>query len=318
MGHTIVGKLWGHLDERYEPSIAQGARESECELAIARRKMALVIALPLALLTSVPMRAGAAAGCQARALRPSRIRAAEPRELAAFDTSDFESWPYVESDFRRIDESMDYEFYLQPRFVTHIDDGAIAALTEYYRRALPPGGDILDVCSSWISHLPPELPYGRVCAVGMNVRELEANKALTTFEARDLNTDPSLPFADASFDAVINAVSVDYMTRPLELFREMHRVLRPGGIAIMSFSNRYFATKAVRAWLEADELGRLAIVANYYQHSAPWEAIRALDLIPLKAEGMLKMKRTAASALLASFASMDPMWAVEARKPLDG
>lgn len=248
----------------------------------------------------------------------ANVRAAEPLELATFDASDFApSWPYNEEDFRRIDETMDYQFYMQPRFVTHIDDGAIASLTEYYRRTLPAGGAILDLCSSWISHLPPEIEYSTVCGIGMNVRELEANARLTSFEARDLNTDPSLPYADTTFDAVVNAVSVDYMVRPNELFREMYRVLKPGGVAIMSFSNRYFATKAVRIWLEADEPGRLAIVANYFFHTARWEKIRALDIIPLKSDGMPKLKAGSniISAFLASFASYDPMWVVEARKP---
>lgn len=163
---------------------------------------------------------------RARHVRGRCIRAAEPVELASFEPSDFgPSWPYTADDFRRIDESMDYEFYMQPRFVTHVDDGAIASLTEYYRRALPAGGAILDLCSSWISHLPSEVEFARVSGIGMNVRELEANKALSSFEARDLNTDPSLPYADATFDAVVNAVSVDYMTRPSELFQEMYRVV---------------------------------------------------------------------------------------------
>jgi SAM-dependent methyltransferase len=242
------------------------------------------------------------------------VRLAEPKLLATFEADDFAaSWPYIADDFRRIDESMDYEFYMQPRFVTHIDDGAIASLTEYYRRTLPAGGAVLDICSSWISHLPKDVQYGEVCGVGMNLRELEANKALTSFEARDLNTDPKLPYADGHFDAVINAVSVDYMTKPLELFAEMHRVLKPGGLAIMSFSNRCFPSKAVRCWLESDEMGRLAIVANYFRHSAAWDEIQALDIIPLKSDGMASIKQNAASAFMASFASMDPMWVVQAR-----
>lgn len=41
-------------------------------------------------------------------------------------------------------------------------------------------------------------------------------------------------------------MSVDYLTKPIEVFQEMHRCLKPGGVAIMSFSNRCFPTKGER------------------------------------------------------------------------
>ena len=125
-----------------------------------------------------------------------------------------------------------FNFYSAPRFVTHIDDGAIASLTSYYRDNLQPNGDVLDLCSSWVSHLPNDLPLGRVVGLGMNARELEANERLTEFVQVDLNVSPKLPFDDNSFDACLNVVSVDYLCRPKEVFEEMHRVLRPGGQAI--------------------------------------------------------------------------------------
>ena len=114
----------------------------------------------------------------------------------------------------RIDESPDFNFYSAPRFVTHIDDGAIAAVTQYYRQVLPPGADVLDLCSSWVSHLPEEATFGKVVGLGMNARELEANPRLSEWVQGDLNASPNLPFDDASFDACLNVVSVDYLTRP--------------------------------------------------------------------------------------------------------
>ena len=117
-------------------------------------------------------------------------------------------------DMSRLDESPDFNFYSAPRFVTHIDDGAIAAVTQYYREVLPPGADVLDLCSSWISHLPNEVALGKVVGLGMNARELEANKQLSEWVQGDLNTSPKLPFDDNSFDACLNVVSVDYLTRP--------------------------------------------------------------------------------------------------------
>lgn len=141
-----------------------------------------------------------------------------------------------------MDTSADILFYSTPRFVTHIDDGAIAAISSYYRDVLPEGVDVLDICSSWVSHLPRERPFGRVAGLGMNARELEANKCLTEFVQADLNASPILPFADSTFDACLNVVSVDFLCRPKEVFEEMHRVLRPGRQAIMSFSNRCIPT----------------------------------------------------------------------------
>jgi SAM-dependent methyltransferase len=182
--------------------------------------------------------------------------------------------------FDRRSRTPSFNFYSTPRFVTHIDDGAIAAVTRYYRACLAPGSDVLDVCSSWVSHLPEELPLGRVTGLGMNARELEANPRLTEWVARDLNVDPTLPFDDASFDACLNVVSVDYLNSPKEVFSEMHRVLRPGGQAIMCFSNRCFPTKAVAMWLASGDAGRRKIVGSYFALSPAggWTDIQGLDI----------------------------------------
>ena len=184
------------------------------------------------------------------ALRPA-IRVTRTRALSmrtTFSASDFpSSWPYSEVDFSRMDESADFNFYSAPRFVTHIDDMAIAALTQFYERTLPAGADLCDVCSSWISHLPNDLKFGRVTGVGMNARELEANGQLTEWVQADLNIDPKLPFDDESFDYVLCVVSIDYLVRPREVISEFHRVLRPGGRVLLSFSNRCFPTVCGRA-----------------------------------------------------------------------
>ena len=169
------------------------------------------------------------------------------KTICTFDESDFAGktgdWPYTDADLNRLDNSVDSIFYDAPRFVTHIDDAAIAALTAFYKdefTALDKDKlDILDLCSSWISHLPEDVSYGNVVGVGMNAKELEANKQLTNHFVQDLNTNPDLSqFEDNSFDVICNVVSVDYLTKPLEIFQEMHRILRPGGVSLMTFSNR--------------------------------------------------------------------------------
>src|SRR5271169_5504375 len=140
--------------------------------------------------------------------------------------------------FRRVDDSNDEDFYSAPRFVVHIDDGAIAKVGEIYAQLLPQGGAVLDLMSSWRSHLPAHIRPSRVVGLGMNRAEMENNPALTEIVIHNLNRAPKLPFADAEFDGVVVTVSVQYMTRPLETFVEVARVLKPGAPFIATFSNR--------------------------------------------------------------------------------
>ena len=159
-----------------------------------------------------------------------------------------EEWPFQPQDFSRSDPSNDQGFYTIPKLVYHIDEPAVASLTQYYRKNIPEKSDILDICSSWVSHYPLEFPdtMGKICATGMNGLELKFNDQLTGgFEARDLNENPKLPYADQSFDVVTCVVSIDYLIKPVEVLKEVHRVLRPGGKMIVSQSNRCFPTKAV-------------------------------------------------------------------------
>ena len=130
--------------------------------------------------------------------------------------------------FRRFDESSDAQFYATPRLVAHIEPETIGAVTQLYRQMLPENGEILDLMSSWISHLPPEMSFARVAATGMNARELQANPRLRDFVVHDLNAHPQLPFEDAAFDAALCCVSVQYLTRPVEVFAGVSRVCRAG------------------------------------------------------------------------------------------
>ena len=167
--------------------------------------------------------------------------------------------------FDRDDETTDVAFYRPARLVTHIDDAAIAAVGQLYAELGVDGSGgprrVLDLMSSWVSHLltaPDEL-----VVLGMNAAELAANPMATERVVRDLNTDPALPFADDSFDAVLCCVSVDYLVRPVEVLAEAARVLRPGGTLVLTFSNRCFPTKAIHGWLSTDDAGRCAIVSTY-------------------------------------------------------
>ena len=169
--------------------------------------------------------------------------------------------------FDRADPSPDADFYAVERFVTHIDDTAIAAVGALYEE-LGVDGEVLDLMSSWTSHF--RRPPAALTVLGMNAAELAANDAATARVVHDLNADPTLPFADRSFDTAVCCVSVDYLVRPVEVFAEVARVLRPGGPFVCTFSNRLFPTKAVRGWLEASEAERRRIVAAYFRASGGW------------------------------------------------
>lgn len=195
-----------------------------------------------------------------------------------------EQFPFKEEDFQRYDESPDTSFYETPRFVTHIDDPAIAALTKYYSKVLPPsntpGVSILDLCSSWVSHYPAGYKQDRIVGLGLNEEELKRNPVLTEYKVQDLNVNPKLPFEDNSFDVITNVVSVDYLTKPIEIFKEMSRILKPGGLAIMSFSNRCFWTKAISIWTSTSDTDHAMIVGSYFHYAGGYEPPQAVDISP--------------------------------------
>ena len=164
--------------------------------------------------------------------------------------------------FEKADPSPDTAFYVQPRFVAHIDEGAIAAVTGVYREVLPKGGAVLDMMSSWISHFPDDVEYVAT-GHGMNAAELRANARLSRFFVQNLNADPVLPLADEAFDAATVCVSVQYLQQPVTVFREVARVLRAGAPFVVSFSNRCFPTKAVAIWQALSGGEQQELVAAY-------------------------------------------------------
>jgi len=212
-----------------------------------------------------------------------------------------EEWPYTEVDFSRQDESTDAGFYSQPRICTHVDDHFIATLTKHYAEVFPtyPNARILDICSSWISHYPTEKTWSHVSITGMNEYELQQNKQADDYSVRDLNeNDPKLPYDDASFDIVTCTVSFDYLCKPLEVMKEVGRVLKPGGMVILSTSNRCFPTKAVNIWLQTGDLEHVLIYGSYMHYAGAFEAPEALDL----------------SGPLSRMGFQDPVYVIQAKK----
>eukprot|EP00584_Thalassiosira_punctigera_P011063 CAMPEP_0172526386 /NCGR_PEP_ID=MMETSP1067-20121228/1313_1 /TAXON_ID=265564 ORGANISM="Thalassiosira punctigera, Strain Tpunct2005C2" /NCGR_SAMPLE_ID=MMETSP1067 /ASSEMBLY_ACC=CAM_ASM_000444 /LENGTH=329 /DNA_ID=CAMNT_0013309885 /DNA_START=105 /DNA_END=1094 /DNA_ORIENTATION=+ len=177
--------------------------------------------------------------------------------------------PFKKTDFFRADEGDDENFYTLPRLVYHIDEPAVAALTQYYRSNIAAGSSILDICSSWVSHYPLEFKkkMKRIAGTGMNPLELLANDQLTDYEARNLNVNPALSYDDNIFDVVTCVVSIDYLIHPIEVLKEVRRVLKPGGKAIISQSNRCFPSKAISMWLNMNDRQHLELINGYGKYA---------------------------------------------------
>ena len=188
--------------------------------------------------------------------------------------------PFKPEDFLRADQQDDGSFYAIPRFVYHIDEPAVASLTQYYRNNIPKGSDVLDICSSWVSHYPLEFPktMKRISATGMNALELKANDQLTDFKPKNLNIESILPYEDESFDAVTCVVSIDYLINPIEVLKEVHRILRPGGKVILSQSNRCFPSKAIAMWLQMNDRQHLELINGYFQYAGGFNERKAFDI----------------------------------------
>src|SRR5215469_14703151 len=169
--------------------------------------------------------------------------------------------------FTKLDPEDDEIFYEPPRLVYHIDDGAVAALTGFYRKVLPAGGVLLDLMSSWVSHLPPEIEYAEVIGHGMNETELAANPRLNRWFVQNLNRETHLPLAEGSLDAAMICVSIQYLQQPVAVLREVARLLRPGAPLVISFSNRCFWTKAAAIWRTLDDEGHAHLVEHYLRHA---------------------------------------------------
>jgi len=178
------------------------------------------------------------------------------------DTVFFDDYP-----FKRSDENDDAQFYYRPRTIHHLDATATSEVTKLYAELLTPDTEILDLMSSWVSHLPEHMHFKKVVGLGLNELELKANEKLDKYDIYDLNKDYTLPYGDNSFDHAVCTVSIEYLTHPLEIMHEIARVVRPGGKFIVTFSERWFPPKAINLWSQLHPFERLQLVLEYFRQT---------------------------------------------------
>ena len=188
--------------------------------------------------------------------------------------------PFQPDDFARLDGTPDPLFYVEPRKVVHIDPAACVAVGDFLFDAVPPGSEVLDLLSSWRSHWPSKLPKRRLVGLGLNAEEMADNPDLDDFVVHDLNAVPRLPFGDASFDAAVITVSIQYLTRPVAVFRDVHRVLRVGGLFAILYSNRMFPTKAVAVWRRLNDRQHADLIAAYFREAGGFIDLEARNCSP--------------------------------------
>ncbi len=199
-----------------------------------------------------------------------------PGMQARHDHSATDFWS--DDPFSRQDPSPDDAFYARPRLVDHLDKNCSQHIGELYRQLLPHDGRILDLMSSWISHLPQEFSAAEITGLGMNADELEQNPLLLHKVVHDLNRDPLLPFDNDSFDGIICTASIEYLISPIAVFNELGRVLKPGAPLVITFSNRWFPPKAIKVWVHAHEFERLGLVLEYFINSNLFEKLHSYSL----------------------------------------
>ena len=204
----------------------------------------------------------------------------------------------------KLDDTNDLYFYNSPRLVTHVDEGFIDRLKNLYRERLKPNTRVLDLMSSWVSHLPDDVKFAHVEGHGMNTEELVKNPRLDHYFLQNLNQNPKLPLDDADFDAVLITVSIQYLQYPEAVLSEIYRILKPNGIVIISFSNRMFYQKAIAAWRDGTDTDRINLVKQYFQSVDGFTRPEVIVHHPPVA-GILQMLGMAGS---------DPFYAVVASK----
>jgi SAM-dependent methyltransferase len=209
--------------------------------------------------------------------------------------------------FEREDDGEDGDFYRAPRLVQHIDEQAVATLSDLYGRLVAPGSRVLDLMSSWTSHLPDALDLVSVRGLGLNAEELARNKRLRGYDVHDLNQAPRLPYPDAAFEAVVCTVSVEYLTQPRAVFADVARVLSPGGIFVVTFSDRWFPTKAIRLWKELHPFERMGLVLELFHQTG-----RFASLATFSSQGR---PRPANDKYADRMAFSDPVFGVWGRRP---
>ena len=209
--------------------------------------------------------------------------------------------------YKRLDQEDDSRFYTAPRLTGHIDSQASSLLQNIYTGFLNKNDRVLDLMSSVQSHLPEN--YGLMTTgLGLNKAELKKNPVLNSHIVHDLNIASLLPFNDNTFDAVVCSLSIEYLTSPRKIVREINRVLVPGGKVLISFSNRWFPPKVTRLWLELHDFERMGLVLDYLLENGSFSELFTFSV--------RNWPRPAADIHAGEIVNSDPIFVVAGSKKL--
>ena len=165
-------------------------------------------------------------------------------------------------DRNKSDISDDEIFYQQPRFAHHLSDSFRTRLTSLYSEYLLKHHIILDLMSSWVSHLPTNIRYKKVIGHGMNQAELSTNQRLDSFFVQNLNKKQNMPIEDSSIDVGLIVAGWQYLQYPEKVSLELSRIIKSDSLLIISFTNRAFWTKAPNIWTYSSEENRIEYVTS--------------------------------------------------------
>ena len=176
----------------------------------------------------------------------------------------------------KIDDSDDQIFYQNPRYVNHLSFSFRNRLTNLYSKYLYSNNVILDLMSSWVSHLPTNTKYKKIIGHGMNESELRANKRLDSFWVQNLNKIQILPIEDSSVDTGLIVAGWQYLQYPEKISLELSRIIKKDSLLIISFSNRAFWTKSPNIWTNSSEEGRIEYVKKVISSNG-WSVEKILN-----------------------------------------
>ncbi len=176
--------------------------------------------------------------------------------------------------FRRYNEDDDSRFYPFNEPDEYLYNDSLNTFQTLTDDLLPRQAAVLDLTAGAHSYLSPEIKPLSLAGIGLSKEQMSRNPQLSEIIVQDLNLNPKLNFAEKEFDAALCTCGIQYLIQPLEIFCEINRILKPGGLFFVSFTGDCFPEKAIAFWLETQSRQHLLLVRRYFEASGNWRNIK--------------------------------------------